>query len=252
MKTTTKRVMTAVLALATVVSVQAEDVTKHEFHFSPYIWLPSVDVTSTIPPLGAADIELDFGDILDNFDVFAISARAEYWWGQYGVVMDGLWADMDAGLPGPLNGTDIQISDGILDVLAGYRFNLGGEGPDAASMHLHAGGRYHYLKQELSGIVNAGGSRDWMEPVLGAQLLAPFGQKWSATARGDVGGFGISDASEITWSAMAGVGYEFAQNWMAKLGYRYYYIDYTDGSGASEFGLEGNMHGLWIGIAYGK
>ena len=247
----TKRIWIALLAMATVASVQAEDVEKQGGHFSPYIWLPNVDVTSTIPPLGAADIELDFGDILDTFDVFSISARGEYWWGQYGVVMDGIWTDMDAGLPGPLTGTDIQISEGIVDVLAGYRFNLGAKGPDAASMRLLAGGRYHYLKQELSGIVNAGGSRDWFEPVVGAQLFAPMGQKWLATARADAGGFGVSDASDITWSAMAGVGYEFAKSWLVKLGYRYYYIDYTDGSGPQTFGLEGNMHGPWLGVSYG-
>ena len=126
-------------------------------------------------------------------------------------------------------------------------------------MRVMAGGRYHYLKQEGSnlpkpggGTLSVGGSEDWLEPVLGAQLLAPFGQKWAATARGDIGGFGVADASDITWSAMAGVGYEFAKNWMAKLGYRYYYIDYSTGSGLNTFGLEGSMQGPWIGISYGK
>ena len=137
------------------------------------------------------------------------------------------------------------------DILAAYRFNLKSGGAEVPSMRLLAGGRYHYFKQELSGPTTIGGSRDWMEPVLGAQLLAPMGKKWLATTRGDVGGFGISDASDITWSAMAGVGWEFAREWLLKLGYRYYYIDYMDGAGASAFGVEGNMHGPWIGVSYG-
>ena len=93
MKTKPKCILTVILALATVVSVQAEDVSKHEFHFSPYFWLPSMDVTSQIGPI-KLPIDMDFGDIWDTFDVFALSARGEYWRGQYGVVADGLWMDM--------------------------------------------------------------------------------------------------------------------------------------------------------------
>jgi hypothetical protein len=251
MKTTNKRIMTALAVLVTASVVHAEDVTKDAWHFSPYFWLPSMDVTSTVSGQ-SVPIDMDFGDILDTFDVFAISARGEYWWGEWGVVADGLWMDMKTDGVGPAGNGSVQLSDGILDVLAAYRFNLKSGGINVPSMRVLAGGRYHYFKQEISGPTTLGGSRDWMEPVLGAQLLAPMGQKWLATARGDVGGFGIADASDITWSAMAGVGYEFARNWMAKVGYRYYYIDYTDGSGLDTFGIEGNMHGPWIGIAYGK
>lgn len=246
----TKRIMAAIVALATVASVYAEDVSKQEWHFSPYFWLPSMDVTSKIPGLPPGDLDLGFDEIWDNFDVFALSARGEYWWGEWGIVADGLWMDMQADSMGPIS--DIRISDGVVDLLAAYRFNLKEGGVEVPSMRLMAGGRYHYLKQEATLVSKKGGSQDWFEPVLGAQLLAPMGDKWLATARGDVGGFGVSDASDITWSAMAGVGYEFARNWMAKLGYRYYYIDYSDGSGLQAFGLEGNMHGPWIGISYGK
>jgi opacity protein-like surface antigen len=252
MKTKTKRILTVIVALATVAAVHAEDVSKQEWHFSPYFWLPSMDVTSTIG-LTSIPIDMSFDEIWDNFDVIALSARGEYWWGQYGVVVDGLWMDMQADGLGPEGNADAQLSDGIVDVLAAYRFNLKEGG--ATSMRLLAGGRYHYFKQQLSnvpGLGTVGGSEDWFEPVLGAQLLAPMGKKWLATARGDVGGFGIADASDITWSAMAGVGYEFAKNWMAKVGYRYYYIDYSTGSGPSTFGIEGNMQGPWIGISYGK
>ena len=250
MKKQIKRAVIVLLSFATISSVYAEDVTKNSWHISPYFWLPSMDVTSTIGPT-SIPIDMDFGDIWENFDVIALSARGEYWWGQYGVVADGLWMDMKKSGVGPGQNGEIQLSDGILDILAAYRFNLKSGGADVPSMRLLAGGRYHYFKQQLSGPTTLGGSRDWMEPVLGAQLLAPMGKKWLATARGDVGGFGISDASDITWSAMAGVGWEFAREWLLKLGYRYYYIDYMDGSGANAFGVEGNMHGPWIGVSYG-
>jgi opacity protein-like surface antigen len=245
-----RKALGVLLVAAAMPLAQAEDIEKNAWHISPYFWLPSMDVTSKVPGLPPTDLDLSFGDIWDNFDVFAISARGEYWWGQWGIIGDGLWMSLETDSVGgsPIG---LEIADGIVDILAGYRFNLKEGGPDVPSMRLLAGGRYHYLKQEVSGPSTTGGSRDWMEPVLGAQLVAPMGDKWLATARGDVGGFGISDASDITWSAMAGVGWEFARDWLLKLGYRYYYIDYTDGSGLGAFGLEGNMHGPWIGVSYG-
>ena len=247
---TMKKRIIVVLAMACTCSAFAENVEENAWHISPYFWLPSMDITSKVPGLPPTDLDLTFGDIWDNFDVFALSARGEYWWGQYGVVADGLWMKLETDSVGgsPIG---LEIADGIVDILAGYRFNLKEGGSDVPSMRLLAGGRYHYLKQEVSGPSTLGGSEDWFEPVIGAQLLAPMGEKWLATARGDAGGFGIADASDITWSAMAGVGWEFAQEWLLKLGYRYYYIDYSTGSGLQAFGLEGNMHGPWIGVSYG-
>jgi opacity protein-like surface antigen len=248
------KTITCAVALSAAVGVMAEDVEKEAWHFSPYFWLPSMDVDSTVNGL-TVPIDMSFGDIMDNFDVFAISARGEYWWGEWGVVADGLWMNMETDDLGPAAGNaDAQLSDGIVDVLAAYRMNLKEGGPNVPSMRILAGGRYHYFKQELTnvpGVGSVGGSEDWFELVLGAQFLVPMGEKWLATARGDVGGFGIGEASDLTASVMAGVGYEFARNWLVKLGYRYYTIDYSTGSGTSAFGIDGNMHGPWLGVSYG-
>ena len=102
MKKQITRTVMVFFSILTITSVQAEDVSKQEFHFSPYFWLPSMDVTSKIPGLPPADLNLGFDEIWDTFDVFAISARGEYWWGQYGVVADGLWMDMQADGVGPM------------------------------------------------------------------------------------------------------------------------------------------------------
>lgn len=227
----------------------AENIDQNEWSFTPYFWLPSMDVTSKIPGLPPADLDLGFGDIWDTFDVFALSARGEYWWGQWGAVIDGIWMDMETDLPVG----ELQISDGVLDLMAAWRVNLTDDEPDqAVSARVLAGLRYHYLKQEVRTVPTTfGGSEDWFEPVVAGQLIAPLGQKWLATVRADVSGFGIGDASDITSSLMAGAGWRFADAWIAKLGYRVYIIDYSTGSGASEFGLDGGMHGPWIGVSYG-
>lgn len=247
-----KQLCTIALTAAVTCSVTAEDVTKNEWSFSPYFWLPSMNVTSKVPGLPPADIDFGFDEILENFDVFALSARAEYWWGQWGTVVDGIWMDMETDGLGPAGNAGAQISDGVLDIMAAWRVNVTDDGPEAVSARLLAGLRYHYLKQEINlPPQTLGGSEDWYEPVIAGQLVAPLSPKWLATVRADVSGFGITDASDITTSFMAAAGWRFANNWIAKLGYRLYYIDYSTGSGASEFGLEGTMHGPWLGVSYG-
>lgn len=247
-----KKLSTAIIVILLQGIVRAEDVSKKQWHFSPYLWLPSIDVTSTIDGI-SEDIDLGFDDIWDNFDVFAISARGEYWWGEWGLVADGIYIDIETDDLGPMGNAELQITDGMLDILAAYRFNLT-EDIAGPSMRLMAGGRYRYIKQEVRKVPlvgSLGGSEDYVEPLVGAQLLAPFAEDWLLTARGDIGGFGVGAASDLSWTAMSGVGWSFTENWMAKLGYRYEYVDYSRGSGANEFALDGNFQGPWLGIAYG-
>lgn len=247
-----KYVTAAFLALSAAASVSAEDVSKQEWNVTPYLWLPSMDVTSKIPGLPPADLDLGFDEIWDTFDVLALSARGEYWWGEWGVVVDGLYMDLSADNLGLMGNADIQISEGIVDAMAAWRVNLTEGINEAVSARLMAGGRYHYLKQKANvGPASFGGSHDWVELVFAGQLVAPMGEKWLATARGDIAGFGIGSGTELTWSLMAGVGYKITDHWMAKLGYRYYDIDYSRGSGLQGFGLDGSMQGPWIGISYG-
>ncbi len=231
---------------------KAEDVTKDEWSVTPYFWLPSVDIVSKLPGVPAVPVKLDFDEIWDKFDVLALSARGEYWKGKYGLVADALWMDISADGLGPMQASDLHIVDGVADLMAAWRGNLSADNPDGVSVRFMAGGRYHYLRQKIGGPVSLGDSYDWLEVVLGWQVLAPMGENWLASARGDMAGFGIGSGSELTWSVGAGVGYKFTEHWAAKLGYRYYDIDYSRGSDIQEFALDGNMNGPWIGVSYGQ
>ena len=237
-------------------TVHAEDVHSTGWRLTPYAWLPAtIDVDSTVAGT-TVPIDMDLGDVFDHFDVFAFSMRGEYWWGQWGIVADGMWTDLDGKgeeLPIPfIDKATVDIDEGILDVLAAYRFQIFEKG----SIRIMAGGRYHYLKQEITvtpvigSDIKLGTSKDWMEILLGAQYLQPFAEHWALTARGDASGFGIGSGSDITCSALAGIGYKINPDWSTEVGYRYYYIDYS--ADQDDFGLEGNMHGPWLGVTYRK
>lgn len=63
-------------------------------------------------------------------------------------------------------------------------------------------------------------------------------------AVGDIGGFGIS--SDLTWQALAGLGYHINDAAAVVLGYRGIGTDYEDGP----FGYDVISHGILLGFEY--
>ena len=49
---------------------------------------------------------------------------------------------------------------------------------------------------------------------------------------------------------MAGLNFKTGENSTLRLQYRLFYMDYSNGSGSKEFGMEGLMQGPWIGYTF--
>jgi hypothetical protein len=92
-----------------------------------------------------------------------------------------------------------------------------------------------------------------VDPVIGVRTLWPLTEKFSVTALGDIGGFGIIGASEFSWQAAGLVGYRFSllgqDNAKMLAGYRALCQDYKSGSGSNEFEWDMTMHGPVLGLA---
>jgi len=122
----------------------------------------------------------------------------------------------------------------------------------------YAGLRYSCLKQEIdldvdvAGIGGAGttrgGDEEWIEVCVGARMVVRINERWKFAVRGDVGGFGIGDASDLTWILLAGFDYKPWRRTSIKFGYKIYDIDYETGSGGDRFGFDGQMRGPWLGV----
>ena len=118
------------------------------------------------------------------------------------------------------------------------------------------GGRYVYLKQKISSRLNSGLSRtlgkskDWVEPLVGAHMSVRLTKKISWITDANVSGFGVGSASDKTWDVAAGFGFRLFENASLNLAYRIYDIDYSNGSGTSEFGLNGKLEGPWLGMSF--
>jgi hypothetical protein len=71
------------------------------------------------------------------------------------------------------------------------------------------------------------GNQWWVDPIVGLRGQINFTRWLFLAAQGDVGGFGAG--SQIAWNAQASLGVNFTRNIFGEFGYRYYYLDYTNG-----------------------
>ena len=89
-------------------------------------------------------------------------------------------------------------------------------------------------------------SQWWIDPLIGLLFHADLSDRWSVTAHGDVGGFGIGSAAEFTWEAALMAGYRVSRSWTLGVGYRGMGIDY-EGSAVQ---LDAVIHGPQIGAIF--
>ncbi len=105
------------------------------------------------------------------------------------------------------------------------------------------------IKDSASGGVLLERRVDWVDPLLGAQVRGRFADWIHMDLRGDVGGFGAG--SQLTWGALAAVGLDFSvgdADLSLMLGYKALYIDYDEGSGATEFRWDATISGPFVGL----
>ena len=95
-----------------------------------------------------------------------------------------------------------------------------------------------------------GTSKDWLEPYVGGRANIDLSDKVSYIIMGDVGGFGIGSASDLTAKVWAGFNFKTGKTSTFRVMYNVFYIDYSNGSGSEEFGLKGLLHGPWIGFTF--
>ena len=220
------------------------DDSEWRFSLTPYVFLPA-DVSGDSTVAGTTvSFDFDTSDLLDILD-FAFAARVEAWKGDFALILDGSYIDLElegtVTDPGPLGLTeqlDIDVVQYYQDVMASYRvvkepYNADG---DLWTLEVMGGVRYNYLKQEIDVVIGGGpggaattlgGSETWIDPMLGARVSAMLSERWTVGLRGDIGGFSINDGADLTWSLTGGFDYRPWEKTSLKFGLRYYSIDYA-------------------------
>ena len=230
-------------------------------NFNTWIWLIGIDGDIGARGL-TVDVSADFGDILDASDsIFAFSGRLEIGKGRWGGFIDGLYANIGVDdVSGPAGFVDVDVTYEISLVDVGLMYRIGEWTPEGeaarnsrdATVDLYGGARFTRLDLELDPAFLRSRSRkmDWIDPIFGAKLVLPLGEKWHLRANGDIGGFGVE--SDFTWSTTVVFGYDFSlfgHPAAVFLGYRAIGQDFSEGSSGNRFTWDVIQHGPILGFS---
>lgn len=229
-------------ALLTAAPLQAAE-WKHEF--APYVWGAGIDGTTTVGTV-EADVDMSFGDILDDLEtgfMGAYRATRE----RFSVTVDGIYMGLGSAGRGPAGyvKADVGLDQSALEVAVGYEV--------MERLVVLAGLRYNDLSVDLEvagplGTRTLSQGESWLDPVIGATYTIPFAKNWSLTLRGDVGGFGVG--SNFAWQGLGTLRWQVAERVGVLGAYRYINMDYDTGKGANYFEYDMSLSGPALGVVF--
>ncbi|UCF33340.1 MAG: hypothetical protein JSV78_13510 [Phycisphaerales bacterium] len=198
------------------------------FELTPYAWIPDAVEGNATAGL-TVPTNIYFQDIIDNVNG-GVSLRFEAWKGNWGFLIDTMGVCLE--LAPEILGLelDIDIAQAGVDMGVSYRFGPFPFGHDATesgqdrwpelSLEPMGGVPYPWLKQDVTvgPLPTFGGDYGWVEPWVGGRVHLQLNEWLSLVARGDVGGFGIGSASDLTWSLLTGAGFRLSDSTILKVG----------------------------------
>jgi hypothetical protein len=259
------------------------------FRVTPYAWATSLSGSTTVKGY-TTDIDASFFDILRHTQfpkgLFEAAAFGEARYGRFALLTDFAYMKLGVGASasrsrniGRLATLGIGASAGltvqmiIAEVAAAYEVAHWGANMSPGSgtaFDLYAGGRLWWqdanarltvsctlaglgplgLTLTKEGTLSAEGTKQWIDPVVGARLRHQFYPGLNLVVSGDVGGFDVG--SRFSWQALAALDYDFMKwknvIWSGMIGYKALYVDYSKGSGLTRYEYDMTMFGPIFGL----
>lgn len=213
---------------------------------APYVWGAGMDGTTGVRGV-SADVDASFGDVLDNLEMgFMGMYRGTR--DRFSITVDGVYMGLGATGRGPAGfvKADVDMDQAALEVDLGYEL--------IENFTVFAGLRYNDLSVDVKATgpldesISADGSESWVDPVVGALYAIPFSDTWSASIRGDIGGFGVG--SDFAWQAIAALRWQSSPGFGVLAAYRYMAMDYENGKGSDAFKYDMAMSGPALGVVF--
>ena len=226
-----------------------------QFSVVPLLWLSGVNGNVTVNGR-QADVDVGFDKLFQHFNG-GFMADFELRKNNFGFYVQPNYMSLAADAStGPLTGND-NITIWIVEGGGYYQFAKWGE-EKPLTLEGVVGVRYWGLQNEFTlrgsrGIINfsASDSTSLVDPLVGLHAQKYLTEKLSVTVRGDVGGFGISNSSsDLSWQAVALLGYDFTRHFALYAGYRALALKEGNGSGANQKGADLVLNGALIGLDF--
>jgi hypothetical protein len=215
--------------------------------FSIYGWLPAL--TGDIKIKGVeSNLDSSHSDAFSNSGFFFFMAHYEGFKGQWGIMLDGMYAglEMEKEHPGGAvpGRRQVKLTQALIELAVPYRLTWN---PVVADVFF--GVRYNNIYGEIA-IPSRALKRDntlaFLDPIVGGRVFFPLAKNWVLGLRGDIGGFGIGNASDLALNGNVFVNWQINELLSLQGGYRALYMKYNEG----ENEWNGTEHGPWFGIGF--
>jgi hypothetical protein len=225
-----------------------------EIIFASYGWLFALDGNIAAGPVSAT-VDVSLSDTIDQLENLegAFIGRLEARKGRVFYWVDVVYLNLKIDESVPAANIDVDFKQTIAELGGGYEF-LEWQAAETASqtvkLDVMGGGRYNHLETDVKivsgGTLQKGASVDWVDPFVGGRVRAQLSDDVFLTVRGDVGGFGIGSASELTWQAEAVIRVLLSDRTSLVAGYRVLDIDID----RSKIQYDVQMHGPMLGLLF--
>lgn len=248
----------SVPAISAEQTAESNDADAWQFELTPYMLGAGLNGTTGVGHV-TADIDMSFGDILDNLDsgfMMMFEARKNSW--SFG--MDGVYFKLKNEVAQSWNGPLGNSGTGTLQATMTQQiyqlFAANRVIDERMKVDLLDAVRYTQLDTDLNLVVTTGSpllpdgsnrisvTESWWDPVIGVRLLTPFAEEWAFVGYADIGGFGAG--SDFTYQLLAGVNWQFSESVSAKAGYRHFYQDYEH----NRFVWDMTASGFYLGAGF--
>lgn len=222
-----------------------------EVSATPYLWFPwvSLRIRPSDTRIPTASETIGPGTLYDQLTWLPFMGTAEFRTGPYGLVLDYMHVPLRAGIgtrdilfSGATSGLTMDIGTALLlyrplvdpiqyvDVGLGVRaWGLAGD---------------ITLNEGLLPAVSVSNGLSWADPLVAVRYHRELGNGFSATASGDVGGFGLG--AHIDWQLVGTIDYA-VNSWIdAHAGFRS--LNFNYGAPHADFKFSGN--GPIIGVTF--
>ena len=213
-----------------------------KFRISPYLWMLGLDGTTAALGNDVA-VDASFSDVLDLLNI-ALSANMDFSKGKFFVVLDAMYAQLEADYAGPGGGPvggRIDIDMLIADLDVEYSMD--------ENFDFYAGLRYYDqdigITPNLLPKVTLGD--DWTDYILGFRFHTSISDKWSFMGKLDGAVAGDSESAVYLQAVLVR---HFGSNKHLDLGWRYYDVDYESGSGLTRFKWDVALSGPVVGFSW--
>lgn len=221
---------------------------KWEFVMAPYAFMASTSGDAILGITGPSEIDLKFGDILENIQL-AFMLRGEAYKGNWGFMVDYSYLKLGSEFDTPQEILrDITFKQSIFELFASRKFEK-----DWGVIHLFGGIRVWNYKMELAfqnlQISRITRKQDWVDPTIGGRIYYNVSDRFIAGLRADIGGFGLG--SKFAFNLQPGIGYQFSDLFSLMLQYKYLYADFdNDKEGVDYFEIDASTQGPLLGLVF--